>query len=66
MISLFYACVDRIQSNVKDVNNTQQLLKEMEGYRSLHDNDYEKRMKPVFFTKDFDGFDKLKKYKFKK
>lgn len=57
---------DELQNNLSDIKTKKKLLKELEGYRSLHDNDYKKPMKPVFFTNDYteEDLNELKKYHF--
>ena len=57
---------DELYEKLDEIKTTKELLKELEGYRSLHDNDYKKSMKPAFFTQDFskEDLEKLKKYHF--
>lgn len=48
-----------LQEKLDTVNTKKDLLREIEDYRSLHDNDYRKNMKPKYITDDFTEKDKM-------
>lgn len=57
---------DELYEKLDEIKTTKKLLKELEGYRSLHNNDYKKPMKPAYFTEDYTKEDlkKLNEYHF--
>lgn len=57
---------DKLFDSLKKIKNKEELYDELKNYKSLHDNDYGKMMKPVYLTEDYtkENIRKLKKYAF--
>lgn len=55
---------DDLQEDLKNLKTKEELLEKLSKYRSLHDNDYKKVMKPIYFTDDYTEKDLKKLYKY--